>query len=164
VQADGGSGAASGRGQGWSVKAVGRSVGAVLAGIMVAMILMIALEMLSSHLFPLPPGVDLHDHESIRQHIDSLPMGAFAIVLVAWAVGSFAGSWVAARLAGRARLIHGLVIGVFFLAASVMNMLMIPHPLWMEISAVFALAGPSYLGARLAAAGPPPIAPARLAA
>ena len=85
-------------------------------------------------------------------------------MLVAWAVGSFAGSWVAARLAGQARLIHSLVIGVFFLAASIMNMVMIPHPLWMEISGTVALAGSSYLGARLAAAGPPPGAPVRLAA
>jgi predicted MFS family arabinose efflux permease len=143
--------------------AIGRSVLAVLAGIVVAMILMVAVEMLSSHLFPLPPGVDLHSHESIRQHIDQLPIGAFLLVLIAWSVGSFAGSWVAARLAGRARLIHGLVIGAFFLAASIMNMLMIPHPLWMEIASIVALAGFSYLGARLAAGRGPQTPSQRLA-
>ena len=87
----------------------------------------------------------------MRQHIYSLPIGAFVFVLAAWAIGSFGGSWLAARLAPRARLVHGLIVGVIFLVAGILNMLMIPHPWWMWAGGIVALAGCSYLGARLAA-------------
>ena len=132
------------------MKAIGRSALAVLAGMIVAGVLIAAVESVSSAIFPLPPGLDIHDHEAMRQHIDTLPIGAFLMVLAAWAIGSFGGSWVAARLATRARLVHGLIIGALFLLAGVLNMLMIPHPWWMWAGGILALAGCSYLGARLA--------------
>ena len=133
------------------MKAIGRSVLAVLAGAFVAGLLIAAVEAVSSALFPLPPGLDIHDHEAMRQHIDTLPTGAFLMVLAAWAIGSFGGSWVAARLASRARLVHGMIVGALFLLAGVLNMLMIPHPWWMWAGGIVALVGCSYLGARFAA-------------
>ena len=139
---------ASGRGAG--IKAVGRSVLTVLTGAVVAGVLIAAVEAVSSAIYPLPPGLDIHDHAAMRQHIDTLPVGAFLFVLAAWAIGAFTGSWVAARLAGRARLGHGLAVGALFLLAGVLNMLMIPHPWWMWVGGIVALAGCSYLGARLA--------------
>jgi hypothetical protein len=137
--------------RGWTMKAVGRSILAVLAGTIVAGVLISIVEAISSAIFPLPPGLDLHDHEAMRQHIDTLPIGAFLMVLAAWAIGAFGGSWVAARLAGRARLVHGSIVGALFLLAAVLNMLMIPHPVWMWFGGILALAGFSYLGSRLAA-------------
>jgi hypothetical protein len=136
--------------RGPGTKAVGRSVLAVLAGAIVAGLLIAVVEATSSAIYPLPPGIDLHDHEAMRQHIHSLPIGAFLFVLAAWAIGSFGGSWVAARLATRARLGHGLAVGALFLLAGVLTMLSIPHPWWMWVGGILALAGCSYLGARLA--------------
>lgn len=138
----------SGRGSG--IRAVGRSILVVLAGAVVAGVLIAAIEAVSSAVFPLPPGLDLHDHEAMRQHIDSLPVGAFLFVLAAWAIGAFAGSWVAARIAARARLAHGLAVGALFLLAGVLTMLSIPHPWWMWVGGIVTLGGCSYLGARLA--------------
>ena len=131
-------------------KAFGRSALAVVVGALVAGVLIAAVEGISSAIYPLPPGIDLHDHEAMRQHIHSLPVGAFLFVLAAWAMGSFGGSWVAARLATRARLTHGLIVGALFLLAGMMNLIMIPHPWWMWAGGILALAGCSYLGARLA--------------
>lgn len=142
------------RQSGGGIKAIGRSVLAVLAGTVVAGVLIAAVEAVSSAIFPLPPGLDVHDYEAMRRHIDALPIGAFLFVLAAWAIGSFAGSWVAARLATRARVVHGLIVGALFLLAGVLNMLMIPHPWWMWVGGILALAGCSYLGARQAA---PPV-------
>jgi hypothetical protein len=142
----------SGAEQGARIRMLGRSVLAVLAGTITAGVLIAIVEATSSAIFyPLPPGMDLHDHEAMREHIHSLPIGAFLFVLADWAIGSFAGSWVAARLATRARPVHGLIVGAFFLLSGVLNMLMIPHPWWMWVGGIVALAGCSYLGARLAA-------------
>ena len=137
---------------GSGAKAIGRSVLAILVGAVVAVVLIAVVEALSSAIYPLPPDLDIHDHEAMRQHIDTLPIGAFLLVLAAWAIGSFGGSWVAARLATRVRLVHGLVVGALFLLAGIMTMLTIPHPWWMWVGGILALGGCSYLGARLAAA------------
>jgi len=139
------------------MKAIGRSVLAVLAGTIVAMILISVVEAISSTLYPPPPGLDMNDHEGMRQHIGSLPIGAFLLVLGGWALGAAAGAWVAARLAGRAGLVHGLIVGALFLLAAISTMLMLPHPAWMWVGAVVALVGCSYLGARAAAATSPPV-------
>lgn len=140
--------------RGSRAKAIGRSVLAFLVGAVVAGVLIAVVEAVSSAVYPLPPGLDIHDREAMRQHVDTLPIGAFLFVLVAWAVGSFAGSWVAARLATRARLGHGLAVGALFLLAGVLTMLSIPHPWWMWVGGILALAGCSYLGARLTDGSP----------
>jgi hypothetical protein len=138
------------------MKAIGRSVLAVLAGTIVAMILISGVEMISSTLYP-PPGLGMHDAEGMARHIDSLPIGAFLLVLGDWALGACCGAWLAARLAERARLVHGLVVGALFLLAAISTMLMLPHPAWMWIGAIIALTGCSYLGARLATTTSPPV-------
>jgi len=63
--------------------------------------------------------------------IQTLPLGAFLMVLLAWALGTFAGSFVAARVACCAPIVHGMIISLLFLVAGIVNMLMIPHPVWM---------------------------------
>ncbi|MGH9371321.1 MAG: hypothetical protein ACRD15_07315, partial [Vicinamibacterales bacterium] len=68
------------------------------------------------------------DPTAIRAHVAQLPLGAFLFVLGAWSLGSFLGAWLAARLAPRKQLAHGLIVGAPFLAASVANLVMLPHP------------------------------------
>jgi hypothetical protein len=46
---------------------------------------------------------------------------------------------------------HGLIVGAWFLAGAIITMMMIPHPVWMVVGGIAALAGCSFLGARLAA-------------
>jgi hypothetical protein len=96
--------------------------------------------------FPPPAGFDHHDPEAVK----ALPMGTLVAVLVPWALGSFAGAWVAARLAPVAKLAFGLAIGLIGLLAAVAIMLMIPHPVWMWVAAVVELLPAAYLGAKLA--------------
>lgn len=131
---------------GSGAQAIGRSVLAVLVG---AVALIAVVGAISSAIYPLPPGLDVQDHEAMRQHVDTVLIGAFLLVLAAWAIG---GSWVAARLATRARLAHGLVVGALFLLAGIMTMLTIPHPWWIWVGRILGLGGCSDLGARLAAA------------
>jgi hypothetical protein len=136
------------------VKAIGRSVLAVLAGAIVAAAVIAVVEAISSVVCPLPPGLDLHDHEAMRQHADQLPIGAFLLVLVAWAAGTLTGAWAAGLLAGRSPVAHGLVVGVLFLIAGLLTMLMIPHPRWMWVGGIVLPLACGYAGGRLVP-GPP---------
>jgi hypothetical protein len=133
------------------MRAVIRSVLAVLAGSIVAGILIALVEMLGHQIYAPPPGIDPTDPESLRTAMESMPVGALVAVLIAWAIGTFAGSWLAARIAGRAGLAHGMGVGLLMLAAGVANMLMIPHPVWFWCLgvAVFPLA--AWLGGRMVA-------------
>ena len=131
------------------MKTVGRSILAIVVGALAAIILISAVEGVSGLLYPLPPDVDPGQPDVMQQYIAQLPIGAFVLVLVGWALGTFVGGWVAARLAGRAPLTHGLVVGALFLAAGVLTMLTIPHPIGMWVGGIVLPIACSYLGARL---------------
>lgn len=93
--------------------------------------------------FPPPPGTDLANPEVLAKLIESLPVGAIAAVLVAWAAGAFIGGGIAAWITGRAW--PAWVIGLAMLAAGVYTMMIIPHPQWFQISAVAAALLPAWL-------------------
>jgi len=136
------------------MKPILRSVLSVLLGAIVAGVLIACLELLGSKIFPLPPGTDPMDMEAVKAAMANVSMGALLFVLFGWFVGTIAGAWSAARVAGRAPAVHGLIVGVLLLAGGIANMLMLPHPAWFWVLgvAVFVLA--AYLGSRLAARRP----------
>jgi hypothetical protein len=130
-----------------------RSFLAVLLGAIAAGLLIFTVELLGTKLFPFPPGTDVNNPDALRAAMSHIPTGALLLVLFGWIVGTFVGAWVAARVAGRAPIAHGLVIGVLFLAAAVANMLAIPHPVWFWVLGVAVFLPAAYLGARVGKGG-----------
>lgn len=127
-----------------------RSVLGVVVGVVVALAIIVGFDFLSSSLFPLPPGVDPMDPAALQAIVDQIPAAAFLIILMGWAAASFFGAWLAARIAGRAPFVHGMIVAVLLLIAGVMNMMLVPHPIWVWILGVAAFLGFGYLGSRLA--------------
>jgi hypothetical protein len=76
-------------------------------------------------------------------------------------VGPLVGSFLAARIARRAFLAHGIVVGLFFLGADVVNLRSIPHPTWLVIVGIVSPLAMSWIGSVLAAwtAKRPPAGP-----
>jgi hypothetical protein len=103
--------------------------------------------------FPPPADVDLNDFAVLQELTLTAPIGVLLWVLAAWLIGTFAGAWVAARVAGCCPLVHGLMLGALFLLAAVATLVMIPHPLWFQIVSVLLFLPAAYLGARSAATG-----------
>jgi hypothetical protein len=128
-----------------------RSAGAVAAGLVAAVVVIAGMETLSSAVYPLPAGMDPYDREALAAHISQLPFGAFLFVLAAWGVGTSLGVWIATRLGPGRRAVHGYVVAGLVLAASVTNMIMLPHPLWFWAAAVVVIGVAGHSGARLAA-------------
>src|SRR5262245_2127165 len=110
------------------MRAVGRSLLALLAGLVVAALLIGAIEMVSVVVYQVPT-----DPEAVKAALPNLPLGAFLMVLVAHAAGTAAGAVVTALLAGRAPLRHGVLFGVVQLAAGVGNLCSVEHPLWFAV-------------------------------
>lgn len=127
-----------------------RSILAVLAGLVVAGVVMMLLEAAGHQVFPPPPGMDPADPESVKSAMPNISAGALWAVLIAWALGTLAGGWVAARIAVRSHLLHALIVGGIMLIGGVVNMAMIPHPIWFWIVGVIIFLPSAYAGARLA--------------
>jgi hypothetical protein len=126
-----------------------RSVGAVLAGLVVAAVLAVGVEAFSSVVHPFPPDVDPTDYEVCKAHVARYPAWVLAVGAAAWGLTTFVSAWLATRLgAGRHRA-HGIVVGLILLALAVMNMSMLPYPIWFWVSNLVVLPLGFYLGARL---------------
>ena len=131
-----------------------RSVGAVIAGFVVASIVMMAVEatngrLLYPELAKAAEGVT--DREAIRAIFASAPIGALLVVVAGWALGSVLGGWTAARLAGRSPVTHALVLGALLTCAGIANNLMLPPPLWFWVAGLIVFLPCAWFGARLAA-------------
>lgn len=127
-----------------------RSILSIVAGFVVAVVVIMALEIVGHAIYPPPPGIDLHDPAALKTIIDKLPRGALIAVLVAWGLGTFAGSLTAALIARRAHLRHAAIVGGIELSCAILTMVMIPHPLWFMAIAVALLPSASIAGGLLA--------------
>ncbi len=126
-----------------------RSVFAIFLGMVSCFFLILTIEMLGAMAFPPPPGLDSTDPETAAAARKLIAPGMFALVLVAWAVGTFIGAGIAARVASRWKISHGMVIGTLFLLASISQMQMFPHPTWVWVVGIAEFLPVAYLGAKL---------------
>ena len=129
---------------------MGRSILAVIAGVVFGGILVWAVEKIGHAVYPLPEGFDPTDMEQLKVIVQQLPVGALLFVLLAWAVGSLGGGALAAWLARRAGVNHALIVGGILMLFSIINMFMIPHPTWFWIAGLLVFLPAAYLGARIA--------------
>jgi hypothetical protein len=108
-----------------------RSVMAVIAGLIVAFVLVAAGELLGQRIFPWSRDVDLSSSDAIRVAMGQwrLPTGALATVVASWGIEVIVGSFLGASLGPRAKLTNGMVLGAIFLPATIGNLLLLPHPL-----------------------------------
>lgn len=109
--------------------AVVRVVCGVLAGIAVALTLLIAVELYSSVVHPMPEDFD-HSMEQMCQHVANYPNWVLATVVPMWGLIAYLCTWVAGRIGRRA---CALLIGVMFNAAVFWNVAMLPYPMWFKI-------------------------------
>jgi hypothetical protein len=130
-----------------------RVILSVVAGVVAGTAVVFLVESLGHRVFPPPAGLNPSDPESIRAAMAKLPIGALLAVLVAWIAGSFAGGWLAALIARR--VVPALIVGFLILAASAVNLIMIPHPVWFAIAGLLVILPAAWLGGKVATRGQP---------
>src|SRR6266550_2263521 len=126
-----------------------RSALVLLAGVVVAVIMVSLGDAVGGSIYSLPAGVDRSNPESMRQAVAGLPTAAFLLLLAGWVLAAAVGSYVAARLATHARAIHGLIVAVFVLVATVSNLAAIPHPTWLWPAVIILIPTAGWLATRL---------------
>lgn len=135
---------------------MGRTILGVLAGVVVAWLVIVLCQFGSTALHPPPPGIDLRDPTQLAAFIEAAPLGAMLLVLAGYALGALLGGWTAARMA-RHKRVAALLIGALVLAGVIANFALIPHPLWMAVTGVLLPLPAAWLGARLGPARPHPL-------
>ncbi len=125
-----------------------RSVGAVIAGLAVAMALVVAVEVVTTMLHPFPPGMDMTDHEVLKAHVARFPAGVLALAVAGWGLTVFAGAWVATRLGTNRHAAHGIVIGALLFLAAAFNMYMLPYAVWFKVANLVVLPLAAFWGVR----------------
>lgn len=110
-----------------------RSIGAVIAGLVVAMILIIAVEGISAVFHPFPPDVDPADYEACKAHVANYPTWVLVVATLGWGATVFLSSWLATRLGTGRHPAHGIVVGSLLCLAAAANIVMLPYAVWFEV-------------------------------
>lgn len=113
-----------------------RNILGIVAGLAVAVLAVMVVQALGHQLYPYPADVDLNDPEQIARVFPTVPVAAKLFVVAAWFLGALAGAAVAKSIIGRDWA--AWTIAVLIACAGIMNLFIIPHPVWMQISAVVA--------------------------
>ena len=126
-----------------------RTLLAVVAGVITAMLLMFALEAVGLMLFPPPAGLQINNEADLALLVEMSSTGKKAWVVFGWAMASLTGGWVAARISRLHPRGAALAVATLIVIGVVMNAMAIPHPLWMNALGVLLPVPMALLGARL---------------
>ncbi len=110
-----------------------RNILAVIAGVVVGSIVNMGIITVSGSIIPLPEGVDPSSMESLKENMHLFGPQHFLMPFLAHALGTLTGAFLAAKVAATRKMTFAFVIGFFFLAGGVMNLFMLPSPVWFAI-------------------------------
>ena len=128
-----------------------KTVGGIVAGLAAAMVVIMAMEFLGHSIYPGPAEAAVGSAEGVPHSGAPIPLAASMFVVLAWFAGAAAGAAVAVRIA--ARNWAAWVIGGSIALAGLANVLMMLHPVWMQIAAVVVPVVGALVGGHLASRG-----------
>jgi hypothetical protein len=121
-----------------------RAVGSILAGLALALVLVIAVELVSAVVHPTPPDFT-GTMEEMCKHVERYPHWVLALVVAAWGGTAFASTWVTSWIGGRR---CGEFVGLILLAAVAFNIAKLPYAMWFKVVIPTAIPAAIYLGLR----------------
>jgi hypothetical protein len=110
-----------------------RNILSVVAGLIIGSAVNMGLIMISGNVIPPPAGVDVTDMESLKSSMHLFEPKHFIFPFLAHAFGTLVGAFIAALIAVNHKIKMALAIGVFFLLGGIMNVFMLPSPVWFTI-------------------------------
>jgi len=125
---------------------------AVVAGLALAFVLLVAVELFSAVVHPFPSGFQ-GTMDEMCQHVARYPHWVLGIVVLMWSALTFASVWVATRIAHRGA---GITVTVILGLAIVFNIAMLPYTLWFKIVMLACFALSCYLGVTRGTTTSPP--------
>ena len=121
----------------------------IIAGIVTGFIVIMITEAVTHKIYPLPKGFDLSkaDDETMKFIMEMLPRGAYLMILLGFALGSFSGGLVSSLLSQKIQ--QPLIVGLAIMLGGIVNCFMIPHPLWLVITSLFMYVPFAFVGGKI---------------
>lgn len=107
-----------------------RGVAAVVAGLVIGLIALVAFGFVGGLLFPPEPGAQIAKGADLGVVFAALPTGAKVAAVLSWAAGAFFGGLVAKLIARRGWAAWTVALVYLLLAAG--NMVLLPMPGWLK--------------------------------
>jgi hypothetical protein len=106
-----------------------------MGGVVLALVAIATLEAVGHQIFPLP-GIDASDPNALDTLVAHMPLAAQLFVIFGWTAGAALGATVANLIARRRW--PAILVGGAIAASTILNLVMLPHPLWMQAAGVLA--------------------------
>jgi len=127
-----------------------RNLGAVVLGLVVGFVFVIATEAFSAVVHPFPPDADPNDFETCVAHVARYPAWVLACVIPLWGLASFGSVWTATWIGTNRNPVNGIVVWTMLFVAAAFNLAMLPYPFWFKVGIILALPLSGFCGFRLA--------------
>ncbi len=129
-----------------------KNILAVVAGLIIGGSVNMALIMISGSVIAPPNGADVTTMEGLKSNLHLFEPKHFIFPFLAHALGTLVGAFIAFIIAATHKMTFALSIGFFFLVGGILNIVMLPSPLWFTLLDLgIAYIPMGYLGAKLAA-------------
>ena len=104
---------------------------------------------MSGMVIPPPAGADLTTSDGLKAAMHLMEPKHFIFPFLAHALGTFVGAYLAARIAATRKMTMALIVGVLFLIGGIINVVMLPSPLWFTlVDLIVAYLPMAYLGGK----------------
>ncbi len=126
-----------------------RDAGAVIVGLVVSFGVIMGVQMIGHTIWPTPANLDWSDTEVVRTYVSQLPFPALMVPIVSYFLGALGGPLIASSIGTARPLVFAGVIGLVLLAATIANLIQIPHPHWFSALAIAAVLVGAWLAMQL---------------
>lgn len=131
---------------------MGRTILAVIVGLIIGSVVNMMLIMTSSYIIPLPDGVDLTNENWLAESIHLFQPKHFIMPFLAHALGTLVGAIIAALISKMYKMNAALIVGILFLTGGIINVYLIGGPIWFTILDLgLAYIPMAYLGGKIGA-------------
>ena len=110
-----------------------RNILAFIGGIIIGSIVNMGLITIGGKVILPPPGVDVTDMESLKSSMHLFEAKHFIFPFLAHALGTLAGAYIASKLVVKHNMKFALGVGFFFMIGGVVNIVMLPSPIWFAV-------------------------------
>ena len=105
------------------------------------------IERYGHHLFTAYKDVpNITEPQAFAAFIETLPTGAFLLLLLAHSTGTMISAYLASLFSGHTQRIPAIAVGSLMIAGSIRNSILIPHPVWYQLSDVLICIPAAFLG------------------
>ena len=127
-----------------------KNIIAVVTGLIAGSAVNMGLIMISGSIISPPDGADVTTMEGLLDAMHLFEPKHFLMSFLAHALGTFIGAVVAAKIAANNKMKFALAIGCFFLIGGIINVILLPSPVWFTLTdLILAYIPMAYLGGKL---------------